>query len=128
MVKSIDINTIQHVAVIGSACFILFIVGLIHQRKIKETYSLLWLFFGVVFMVISLWRGSLELIAGMLGIAYAPAALFIILFVALISILIHYSIVLSRQSETIVHLVQEVGLLRMEGQPPPSCIKDSEEA
>jgi hypothetical protein len=88
-------------------------MGLIHQKKIRETYSLLWLFFGGVFMVISLWRGSLELIAGMLGIAYAPAALFLILFLGVISILIHYSIVISKQSEAIVKLVQEVGLLKM---------------
>ena len=113
MDRPIDINTIQHVAVIGSACFFLFIIVLIHQRKIKETYSLVWLFFAAVFMTVSLWRGSLELIAGILGIAYAPAALFIILFLAIISILIHYSIVISKQSDTIVQLVQEIGLLKM---------------
>jgi len=110
---SMSIHTIQYIAVIGSTCFLFFIMGLIHQKKIRENYSLVWLFFGGVFMVISLWRGSLELIAGMLGIAYAPAALFLLLLLAVISILIHYSIVISRQSETIVKLVQEVGLLKM---------------
>ena len=114
MGNSVNINTIQYVAVIGSFGFVFFILSLIRKQKIKEQYSLLWLFFGCIFVIMSIWRGSLEVIAKALGIAYAPAALFIIIIAAIVSILIHYSIVISRFSKKITRLVQEVGLLRFE--------------
>lgn len=112
MIDSVNINIIQYVGIAGSGTFLFFIISLIRKQRIKEEYSLLWLFFAFIFLILSIWRGSIEVIALTLGIAYAPAAIFIMLFVAVISILIHYSVVVSRQSEIITQLVQEVGLLK----------------
>jgi len=111
-----DINTgiIQVIAIIGSAIFIVFILLLIRNKKLKEEFSLLWLFFSGFFLILSIWRKSLDLIACYLGIAYAPAALFLILIIAIISILIHFSLVLSRLTEQAKTLTQELGLLKME--------------
>lgn len=114
MNNAVNINTIQYVAVFGSVLFLVLILSLIRKRKIREEYSLLWLFFGAVFFAMSAWRQSLELVAGLLGIAYAPAALFLIMLFAIITILIHYSVVISKFSENINTLAQEVGLLKME--------------
>lgn len=114
MNDTVNIDTIQYIAVFGSILFLVFILNLIRKRKIREEYSLLWLFFGAVFLAMSVWRQSLEIVAGLLGIAYAPAALFLIMLFAIITILIHYSIVISKFSENINMLTQEVGLLKME--------------
>lgn len=109
-----NINTIQIIAICGSILFIVFIVELIRKKKIREEYSLLWLFFGVIFLIISIWTESLWYIADLLGISYAPAAIFLLLIIAIISILIHYSLVISRLTENHKNLTQTIGLLEME--------------
>lgn len=114
MLKSIDINIIQYISILGSVVFIGLIVMLIRNKKIKEEFSILWLFFGLVFLFLSIWRGSLEIIARILGIAYAPAAIFLILIIAIISILIHLSLIISRLTDQAKVMIQELGLLKME--------------
>lgn len=114
MPTTLNIKIIQYIGIFGSIIFITAIIGLIRNKKLKEEYSLLWLFFGIVFLFLSIWRHSLEYIALLLGIAYSPAALFLILIIAIVSILIHFSIVLSKLTETNKKLVQEIGLVKME--------------
>ncbi len=87
-------------------------------------------FFGIVFLFLSIWRGSLEIIAGILGIAYAPAAIFLILIIAIISILIHLSLITSRLTDQAKVMIQELGLLKMEmdtmkKKTKPDCPEDS---
>ncbi len=114
MLKSIDINIIQYVSILGSLVFIGLIIMLIRNKRIKEEFAILWLFFGGVFLFLSVWRGSLEVIARILGIAYAPAAIFLILIIAIISILIHLSLITSKLTDQAKVMIQELGLLKME--------------
>jgi len=114
VIKSANPLIVQCLAIIGSVIFILFILTLIRNKKLREEFSLLWLFLGIVLLVLSVWRNSLEIIALMLGIAYAPAALFLILIIVIISILIHFSLLITRLTDYVKNLVQEVGLLKME--------------
>ena len=130
MLKNIDTNIIQYVSILGSVVFIGLIVILIRNKRIKEEFSILWLFFGLVFLFLSIWRGSLEIIAGILGIAYAPAAIFLILIIAIISILIHLSLITSRLTDKAKVMTQELGLLKMEmdtmkKKTKPDCPEDS---
>lgn len=130
ILKNIDTNIIQYISVLGSVVFIGLIVMLIRNKKIKEEFSILWLFFGLVFLFLSIWRGSLEIIAQILGIAYAPAAIFLILIIAIISILIHLSLIISRLTDQAKVMIQELGLLKMEmdtikKKSKPDCPEDS---
>jgi len=114
MLKNIDTNIIQYISILGSVVFIVLIIMLIRNKRIKEEFAILWLFFGLVFLFLSVWRGSLEVIARILGIAYAPAAIFLILIIAIISILIHLSLITSRLTDQAKVMIQELGLLKME--------------
>lgn len=114
MAQNIHPSRIQVLAIIGSILFLIFIIELIRKRKIKEEYGLLWIFFGVVFIIISLWRQGLEVLSHLLGIFYAPAAFLLILIVAMLLILIQYSLVISRLSEHYKALNQQIGILRLE--------------
>ena len=114
MGKGVNIQVIQYVAIAGSLLFIASVLFLISRKKLREEFSLLWLFFGLIFLGLSLWRRSLDIIAAFLGIAYAPAAILLILIIAIISILIHFSIAISGLTERVKILVQEVGMLKME--------------
>jgi len=130
ILKNIDTNIIQYISILGSIVFIGLIVMLIRSKKIKEEFAILWLFFGSVFLLLSIWRGSLEIIARVLGIAYAPAAIFLILIIAIISILIHLSLITSRLTDQAKVMIQELGLLKMEmdtlkKKSKPDCPEDS---
>ena len=105
-------HRVQFFAIIGSVTIFLFIIELIRKRKIKEQYSLLWFFSGVVFIILSVWEGGLAQIASFVGIAYPPAALQMILIVAIFLILIQFSVIISRLSDKNDKLVQEIALLK----------------
>ncbi len=104
----------QSIAILGSLLFLLLILFLIQRKRIKEEYSLLWIFFAIIFIVFSFWRGGLDYIAQLIGIAYPPAALFLILLMAVILILIEFSIIISKLSDKNKTLAQEIGILKQE--------------
>ncbi len=107
-----EIERIQIFAIIGSVVIFLLIVELIRKKKIIEQYSLLWFFFGIAFIVLSIWRDGLEWIAHLVGIAYAPAALLLILVIAIFLILVQFSVIISKLSIKNDKLVQEIALLK----------------
>jgi len=109
-----SIQTTQYIAIAVSISLFLYILFLLRNKKIKEEYSLLWLFSSIVFIIFSIWRDGLELFAKMMGIAYPPAALFLILLLAIFLILIEFSINISKLSEKNKILAQELALMKNE--------------
>jgi hypothetical protein len=107
-------NRIQILAIVGSVSLLIFIIVLIRQHRLKEEYSLLWIFFTVFFIVFSFWRQGLEWISDLMGIAYPPAALFLILIMAMYVIMIEFSLIISKQSERIKSIGQNIGLMKQE--------------
>lgn len=114
MVQEINIDRIQYIAIGGSIFFFLFIFEHIRKKRIKEEYSLLWLLFSLIFLVLSIWRDGLDIISQIIGIAYPPATLFLVLIMAIFSILIHYSMVISALSDKNKTLIQELGIMQTE--------------
>src|SRR5210317_2210531 len=109
-----DISQIQIVAISVSLLLFLFIMYLIRSQRLKEEYSLLWIFFSLVFILFSFWRGGLDYISEFLGVAYPPAALFMILLMAIFLILIEFSIIISKLSDKNKSLAQEIGMLKQQ--------------
>lgn len=107
-------NRIQYIAIICSIALLIFIFELTRRKKIRDQYSILWLFFSSIFVVLSIWREGLDAFAKLLGIAYAPSALFLILVLAIFLILIQFSVIISRLSEENKKLAQKIGLLTLE--------------
>ena len=100
-------------AAIGSLLLLLIVLELIRGRRLKERYALLWLATGLVLLVLSLWRGGLNTIAGWLGVSgYPPAILFAAAIMFVIAVLLHYSTVLSKLTDDNILLALEVALLR----------------
>ncbi|NQT78527.1 MAG: DUF2304 domain-containing protein [Bacteroidetes bacterium] len=109
-----NISQIQIVAITVSLLLFLFIMYLIRSQRLKEEYSLLWIFFSLVFILFSFWRSALDYISELLGVAYPPAALFMILLMAIFLILIEFSIIISKLADKNKSLAQEIGLLKLE--------------
>lgn len=111
---TVDIDRFQIIAIIGSCLYILCILYLVRAKKLREDYSLLWFLFGLLFLGMSIWRASLEYISKAMGIAYAPAAIFILLIMALFLITIQFSMIISRHANQISKLAQEIALMQHE--------------
>ncbi|MCX7883178.1 MAG: DUF2304 domain-containing protein [Brevinematales bacterium] len=107
-------DKVQMVAIVGSLCYLGLIFPLVFKRRIHEEYAILWLFFGGVLLVFSLWRDGLEYLAALVGVHYPPVALLLILIGALLLILVQFSVVISRLSKRIIELTQEIGLVKYE--------------
>lgn len=112
MFKEIDTGRIQYFAIAGSIFLFIFIIELIRRRKIKVAYSLLWLFFSVAFLILSFWRTAIDEIAQFMGIAYSPAAVLLILVMAIFLIMIQFSVIISKMSDQNKNLTQELGIIK----------------
>lgn len=109
-----SIPKIQVFAISSSVILFFFLLYLIRKKRIKEEFSLLWLFFGIIFIVFSTWRSGLDFIANLVGITYPPAAMILLFMLAFFFILIEFSTIISRLSDRNKNLTQEIGLLKME--------------
>jgi hypothetical protein len=99
-------------AAIASVLLLLVVFELIRSRRLRERYALLWLLTGAVLLVLSVWRGGLNTIAGWFGISgYPPAILFAVGILFILLVLLHYSTVISRLSDQSTILAQRLALL-----------------
>ena len=105
------LGPIQILSIIGSAALILSIIILIRRKKLKEEYAILWLFIFFVFLIISIFRGSIDFISKLLGIGYQPASLFILLIAGAFLLLLHFSIIISDLRMKMNKLAGELTLL-----------------
>ena len=105
-------DIVKVLSVTGSALLLLVVFELIRRGRLKERYSLLWLFASTILLTLSLSRGLLETLAGWIGIYYPPSLLFLVAFTFLLLITLHFSAVISGLSEKNKKLAQEVALLQ----------------
>lgn len=111
---NINTNIIQYIAILGSLVLLIFVFELVRRRRIKEQYSLLWLFISIGFVVFSFWRDGLQILSTSIGISYPPAAFLLLLIMGAYMILLQFSLILSKLSEKNKILTQEIALLQFE--------------
>ncbi len=105
-------DIVKIIAITGIATLLLVVFEMVRRGRLKERYSLLWLFSGCVLLVLSLSRGLLEYISRLVGIFYPPSLLFLLAFLFLLLITLHFSAVISGLTEKNKQLAQEIALLR----------------
>jgi hypothetical protein len=116
---------VQVIAIVASIAVMAFVFQLIRKRKVREEYAILWFLASLALIVVSAWRGSLDVAARLLGVAYPPSVLLLAAIGLGFAAAIHFSISLSRLSEQNVRLAQDLALLRFRlenGPPPPTEI------
>jgi len=101
---------IQMITGAVSILLLVIVFELIRRRRLKEEYSLLWLLSGVVILTFSIFPNLLGIISRAMGMYYLTA-LFVISFLFLLLIVLHFSTVLSRLSERNKELTQELSIL-----------------
>jgi len=121
-------DLLKILAIFGSGSVFVVVVELIRRGRLKERYSLLWLCASALLLILSLSREVLEYLSHAMGIYYPPSLLFLLAFLFLLLITLHFSVVLSGLSEKNKKLAQELALLQKEIQTTLSTRegKDSE--
>ncbi|HZY01903.1 MAG TPA: DUF2304 domain-containing protein [Anaeromyxobacteraceae bacterium] len=105
----------QHLfAILVSLASLAVIVELVRRRKLKEEYSLLWILTAAGMLVLSSWYDLVEWLTQLSGAVTPTTTLFIFGLVFLLLISVHFSTVLSRLTEQVRRLTQELALLSAE--------------
>lgn len=105
---------IQIIVFLASILVLFFVSEKVRRRHLAVEYSLIWIISGLVMMLLALWRNSLEYIASLMGIEYAPSAIFVIFGVFVLSLSIHFTLIISKLSHQNRVLVQKYALLEHE--------------
>lgn len=101
---------IQIITGMVSILLLIIVFELIRRRRLKEEYSLLWLLSGVIILTFSIFPNLLLIISQALGMFYLTV-LFVISFLFLLLIVLHFSTVISQLSERNKELTQELSIL-----------------
>lgn len=103
------------IAVLAGLVLFALTTELTRRRRLSERYSILWFATAIGVFVVGIIPGALDWIAGVLGIAYAPAALLLVAFLFALALILHLSMVVSHLTEQTTRLAQTVAILRSEG-------------
>jgi len=107
-------SRVQIVAVLVSAGILGVVLELVRRRRLMERYALLWLACALILLGLSIWRDGLEKFADLVGVAYAPSAIFIVALGFILLLLLHFSLVISRLADQSKVLAQRLGLVQNE--------------
>jgi len=106
-----DKYLLEIVALSLAVLLIAFVIGTVRRTSLNIRYAILWLGAGGVLLALSVYRPLLDYIAAAVGVRYPPSLLFLVAFVFLLMIVLHYSLVLSSHRDSIRRLSQSVALL-----------------
>lgn len=102
---------------IGALSIILLIITfeLIRKEKLREEYSLLWLFTGAVILIFSIWPEYFlsRFFSQITGIFYLSAVV-LLAFLFLLLIVFHFSVVISKLTDRNKKLAQRYAFLELE--------------
>ncbi|MFD1179262.1 DUF2304 domain-containing protein [Paenibacillus puldeungensis] len=102
-----------YVLSISIAClFLVFVLELVRRQKLREQYSLLWILFSIILVIISLNVSFVEWVADRLGVKYAPAVLFLFGLIFCFAFILHLTIVITRLTAQVLRLTQEIAILK----------------
>jgi hypothetical protein len=112
---------LQLLAIFASGVLLAIVFELLRRRRLIERYALIWLGSAVVLLGLAVWKGLLDRLAELMGIAYPPNALFMIAFGFVLVLLLHFSLAISRLSNETKVLAQVVARLDREVRGRPAA-------
>jgi hypothetical protein len=105
---------IQIVSIIFTLLFLGIVFRLVMKRKLREEFSIIWIFCALFLNLFAFWRDGIEVLADFFGIFYPPAIIFMVLFIAIIIYCLHLSVLISRHREEIKNVTQELAILKQD--------------
>jgi len=102
------------VALIVSVGMLLLIIELVRRRKLREEYSWLWLLTVSTILLLTVWFDLLKWITTLIGAMIPSSTIFMLAFLFLIFISLHFSVVISKLTNRNIELAQRYALLELE--------------
>jgi|FLOH01.1.fsa_nt_gi hypothetical protein len=116
---------VQIVTTIIALLLVILVVDLVRRRRLGERYALLWLFSATAILGLSLWKGLLDDIAGVIGIASPPNALFLVAVLFILLLLLNVSVALTRLQDQTRILAQRLAILEADRSAPTESGHDN---
>ena len=88
------------------------VINLVRTKKLKEEYALLWLLMAITVAVAPLLIDLIDAVSFAIGIDYPPALIIVIALICFALIFFQISVAISRFSEQIKTLSQDLALTR----------------
>ena len=89
-----------------------FVLNLVRTKKLKEEYALLWLFMAATLVIAPILIDVIDAVSFAIGIDYPPALIIVIALICFVLIFFQISVTISRFSEQIKALSQDLALTR----------------
>lgn len=120
---------VQLLGIALTAPFLVVLIRMVRQRRLRAKYSFLWLVVGGTILALSLVPGLMLHLADAAGILYPPALLFLGAIMLLMFLSVHFSWELSRIEDRMRTIAEELALARarldeLEG-PPEKSVDES---
>ena len=105
---------VQIISLTGSLFFLVLILFAVRKGKLQEAYALLWLFIGILMVILSVFSGILTFLADLAGIQTPAFALLLFLIAGMLLLIFQCTIIISSFREKILKLTEEIVLLKEE--------------
>lgn len=119
------VNLTTQTRVLAAVVAVAFLAGvfeLVRRHRLQERYTVVWVGGGLALLAGALFPDVLELLARGMGVRDTNVALFLLVIAILVSLVFHFTLVVSRQSEQITRLAQDAAIEQASkgpaGQPP----------
>lgn len=96
-----------------------YVLRMLRKHELRSKYALLWAVVTACLLPFGAFPVLVEPLSNLLGVSYAPSAVFLVGLAFVFFILIHFSWELSRAEIRIRKLAEEVALLRARLENPP---------
>ena len=106
-------------AFVTSLSTFLVIVELVRRRKLKEEYAWLWILATLGMVGLSVFYPLVEWFSREIGAVTVTTTLFIFGLLFLLLISVHFSTVISRLTQQVLRLTQEIAIMSAEQRMPP---------
>jgi len=103
---------IYYFAIAFSIIFIIFILNLVRKNKLDEKYSILWLFFGIIILLVSIFPRIIETIAFWFNVYYPPTLMLLFAVLIIGAYIVHITMVITKQNKMIIKLTQELAIFK----------------
>jgi hypothetical protein len=103
------------VGIIGSVGLLLFILEAVRRRQLKEEYTVLWVITGVLLLLLAAWEGLLRGVRDLIGAGSEASTLYFFGLLFVVSLVLHFSLRVSRLERRVVSMMQEIALLGAAG-------------
>ncbi|NRF95757.1 DUF2304 domain-containing protein [Paenibacillus frigoriresistens] len=108
------ITKLQVVLLVVSLLSFIVLLNMIQKYKLELKYALLWLLLSFITILLAVFPKISLLITSLLGIETPVNTLFLLFIVATLAIVFSLTLALSRSSNEIKDLVQEIGMMKCE--------------